>query len=93
MRHIGFTGSRCGMSPDQRRRVDQEVCDLIGGNVELRVVAHHGDCIGSDYSFHAIARQYGCAVCIHPPMLIRLTPKPPVASMVHADPVNAQSRN
>jgi hypothetical protein len=67
MIHIGFTGTRKGMTRPQQWSVDQAICDIIGGDTRLRVVAHHGDCIGADEAFHASARMYGCAVCIHPP--------------------------
>lgn len=67
VRHIGFTGTRYGMTNAQRRVVDFTLADIIGGDVKLRVVAHHGDCVGADAKFHELARQYGCAVCIHPP--------------------------
>lgn len=67
MIHIGFTGTRHGMTDAQRRAVDIAIADVIGGDTRLRVVAHHGDCVGADHEFHAIARQYGCAICVHPP--------------------------
>jgi hypothetical protein len=68
MKHIGFTGTRSGMTSFQRRKASQVVCDIIGGDRELLVVAHHGDCVGADKEFHDIVRGYGCAVCIHPPI-------------------------
>lgn len=34
----------------------------IGANV----VAHHGDCIGADAQFHAIARELGWRVAVYP---------------------------
>lgn len=67
MKHIGFTGTRRGMSAAQYESVDQEICDIICGDVKLQVVAHHGDCVGADAEFHTIARRYGCAVGVHPP--------------------------
>jgi hypothetical protein len=64
--HIGFTGTRNGMTDAQRRKVDMVVAEVIGGDVNLRVVAHHGDCIGADEKFHEIAQQYGCKTIGHP---------------------------
>ena len=46
--HIGFTGTRYGATDAQRRRVDMLVAEIIGGDLELRVCAHHGDCIEAD---------------------------------------------
>jgi len=65
--HIGFTGTRHGMSEEQRIAVDVSVCDLIGGDLNLRVHAHHGDCVGADAQFHKIATDYGCKTVGHPP--------------------------
>ncbi len=67
MIHIGFTGTRHGMTDAQRRMVDIAVCDAIGGDVGLRVVAHHGDCTGADAQFHVIAEQYGAMMVGHVP--------------------------
>jgi hypothetical protein len=66
MKHIGFTGTRNGMTDEQRRGVEQAVCDIIGGDYELRVAAHHGDCVGADEQFHDIAEQFGCVMIGHP---------------------------
>jgi hypothetical protein len=68
VKHIGFTGTRHGMTRQQSAKVDRIVCGFIGGDTELQVVAHHGDCLGADIGFHTIARLYGCAVCVHPPI-------------------------
>lgn len=67
MIHIGFTGTRNGMTDVQRRQVDQAFCDAIAGDLRLRVVAHHGDCVGADAQFHAIAEQYGAMTVGHLP--------------------------
>jgi hypothetical protein len=61
MIRIGFTGSRAGMTPAQKRRVDEL----------LRVMkpseAHHGDCVGCDADFHNLCLGRGVPVVIHPP--------------------------
>lgn len=50
--HIGFTGTRVGMSPAQLRGVMDAILDRIGGGF----VAHHGDCVGADAEFHRLCR-------------------------------------
>lgn len=66
IKHIGFTGTRHGMTNEQRRHVDMLIAEVIGGDVHLRVVANHGDCVGADAKFHELARRYGCKVVGHP---------------------------
>lgn len=53
MIHVGFTGTRLGLSDAQRRTIITFLQDL-GGDAILRV--HHGDCIGADAEFHEIVR-------------------------------------
>lgn len=67
---IGFTGSREGMSPLQRKWV---ITSLIKEVVHNRVTrAHHGCCEGSDEEFHGIARgvmtQGLEGITLHPPI-------------------------
>lgn len=54
MRHIGFTGTRYGMTDVQRMRVVLEVERFADDS--LGVVGHHGDCVGADAQFHEIVR-------------------------------------
>jgi hypothetical protein len=60
---IGFTGSRNGMTPQQK--------DVIT-RLEIFTIkvfeAHHGDCLGSDAEFHQLIRQIEPAIhiIIHP---------------------------
>ncbi len=68
MIHIGFTGTRHGMTDAQRRVVDTVICEIIGGDVCLNVSAHHGDCVGADAEFHKIAVQYGARTVGHLPI-------------------------
>lgn len=56
---VGFTGSREGMTPQQRRVVEE----IVRGATE----AHHGDCVGADETFHWICRRAGVPVVGHPP--------------------------
>jgi hypothetical protein len=66
--HIGFTGTRFGMSEAQRSMVRH----LVEGLVLMRptayetVAAHHGMCVGADAEFHAICRALGASVIGHP---------------------------
>jgi len=59
--HVGFTGTRQGMSVEQRRQLVEV---LLGMGT---VVLHHGDCVGADAQAHAIARILGLSVHLHPP--------------------------
>lgn len=48
----------------------QQVRRLVEREVEIDLtVAHHGDCIGADVDFHAIARECGLAVVGHIPVI------------------------
>lgn len=65
MTNIGFTGTRYGMSPEQRTRVMIEVGKRADGTVR----GHHGDCVGADAEFHDIIRAFGNhELVVHPPL-------------------------
>lgn len=57
--HIGFTGTRAGMTHVQAAGV----AELIRGYGWL----HHGDCDGSDKQVHGIAGEIGMMTESHPP--------------------------
>lgn len=66
-RHIGFTGTREGMSEFQKERFRNiiRVAVSLGG-----VVFHHGDCVGADAEAHEIAQSENVtAIIIHPPTI------------------------
>ena len=59
---IGFTGSRSGMSDQQKESFLQVVKDL-----EKISTFRHGDCIGSDADAHKIMKNRNCHIIGHPP--------------------------
>ena len=58
--HIGFTGTRQGMTNRQRLAFTLLTTDIIG-------VFHHGDCIGADAEAHLLASDAFQRIVIHPP--------------------------
>lgn len=62
---IGFSGTRKGMTPQQRETVEE----LLDGERVDEV--HHGDCVGADANFHDMC----CGrypIVIHPPSEVKL---------------------
>jgi hypothetical protein len=57
--HVGFTGTRHGMTSYQR----EVVAKLLEGCEWL----HHGDCLGSDVQAHGLAMEMRIRTAIHPP--------------------------
>jgi hypothetical protein len=62
-RHVGFTGTREGLTLAQSYSVEQLLREDI-----LTLTAHHGDCIGADADFHVITKSLGFVVHGHPPI-------------------------
>lgn len=58
---FGFSGTRKGMSANQKDFIFQLLQDKMGE-------FHHGDCVGADAEAHDIATILGWKVCIHPPL-------------------------
>lgn len=60
---LGFTGSRHGMSQNQREQFALAVSDL------QPVEFHHGDCLGADEQAHDIVRLFcpDTRIVVHPP--------------------------
>lgn len=63
---IGFTGTRNGMTPPQRASVRQVLLHHLVSNPGTSMRALHGDCVGADADFHALAREQGIEVCCRP---------------------------
>lgn len=61
--HIGFTGTRDGMTRAQR----DAVRDLLAAWRPNIGMAHHGDCVGADAEFHALCLAAQIPVTLHPP--------------------------
>lgn len=59
MIHLGFTGTRHGLTDEQRLRVLLLVHDLAYGHA---LTAHHGLCVGADAEFHDMVRAVAHAV-------------------------------
>jgi len=69
MIHVGFTGTRFGANEVQLDVMRRVLGELVrGSRADERFTAHHGDCVGADAQFHALARELGWSVLIHPPV-------------------------
>ena len=63
MLHVGFTGTRRGMTTRQELAFQR----VLGG-LGAVTAFHHGDCIGADYQAHEIAAMLDIPIVIHPPI-------------------------
>jgi hypothetical protein len=66
--HVGFTGTREGLSPRQRVRLTMMLTFAKAGPGVL----HHGDCVGADAEAHELALRCGWQVVVHPPIEAKL---------------------
>jgi hypothetical protein len=63
--HIGFTGTRDGMTARQKSALRGLLTSHDGA------ILHHGDAVGADAEAHDIAVALGCTIVIHPPTIER----------------------
>jgi hypothetical protein len=61
--HIGFTGTRSGMTDKQQAMARGYLSKYPSGNVTV----HHGDCLGADAQVDAIAVSLLIEIAVHPP--------------------------
>lgn len=61
MTAVGFTGTRTGMTPEQREQVGRWLDELQPDE------AHHGDCVGADREFHSLCFMREIPIVAHPP--------------------------
>ena len=59
---VGFTGTQTGMTSEQEKTVGKLLKEIKPS--EFR----HGDCIGSDFQAHTIAKKLGIRIVVHPPL-------------------------
>lgn len=62
-KHIGMTGTRDGMSQEQKNAYEKYIQAL-----DEKLILHHGDCIGADADAHDIAVRHNIKTHIHPPI-------------------------
>lgn len=68
MIHVGFTGTRRGMTDAQKLVVAELLRKLEPLRGGLYLVGHHGDCVGADAQFHHLVRAMSnTIVTVHPP--------------------------
>lgn len=61
MIHVGFTGTRNGLTDPQTAALATLLVSLAP------LTLHHGDCIGADARAHEIALAAGWPIVLHPP--------------------------
>jgi len=65
--HIGFTGSRDGMTGQQSIKLYEYICGAWDSDKLAKPTFHHGDCVGADELAHDLAKKTGMCITIHPP--------------------------
>ena len=67
MYHVGFTGTRRGLTAGQQRAFSA----WLGQPHPTPVTFHHGDCIGGDAEAHSLVRRHrrDWTIIVHPPLL------------------------
>ena len=87
MRTFAFTGTRKGMSREQKRSVFK----LLHNAVDLQV--RHGGCHGADTDFHQIALKEGLVIYVHPGDAQQATAFQGGRCIVHTPPLPYLKRN
>lgn len=67
VQHIGFTGTRKGLTPAQKTRL-QEGFQRLANHANGIWRLHHGDCVGADATAHQLAKAIGGQIEIWPPI-------------------------
>ena len=65
--HIGFTGTREGMTSLQKSSLDELLFAFNKASITANQCFHHGGCLGADVEAHLIALQNSIEVILHPP--------------------------
>jgi predicted Rossmann fold nucleotide-binding protein DprA/Smf involved in DNA uptake len=66
-RHIGFTGTRQGMTRKQADECKELLLKIRRESDNYGTFFHHGDCTGADAEAHYIALELDYSIIIHPP--------------------------
>ncbi len=64
--HVGITGTRHGMTADQRLVINDRLANIVTSNHGNAVFFHHGCCQGADTEAAEIALRLGYRVIEHP---------------------------
>lgn len=64
--HVGFTGTRRGLTDEQQEALVELLGDLAAREEGVRYALHHGDCVGADEDAHGIAEEGGWRTVLHP---------------------------
>lgn len=66
MNHLGFTGTKDGLTSRQKESLFEVVVRIVGDDPK-DWIAHHGDCVGGDDTFDHLCEAAGVAkIFIHP---------------------------
>lgn len=83
---IGFTGTRYGMSEEQKESLRDLLTAIKRHHWDEDIVGIHGDCVGADEDFDIICRSLGVETWCYPCTLSNYrayTPAPPLAEPEH----------
>lgn len=66
--HVGVTGTRSGMTPEQKQDFTDFLYEVVDESVGSEIIFHHGDCVGADEQAAKIAEKLGFLIVAHPPI-------------------------